>query len=456
MSDIKFKPYKDIYFYYSLLFVLFLFTNLSIFSIYAFLIIILLNHNRFLPYGGIFVFTTITFYTLRFSASLSDKFNGLWKSLSLSNYASDERFWDLQLNLISMKCIVGNVENYYLNFSKTSYKSCPYSAKYGPLSTKIPYIGDIWVGTIIFSFLGIASLILIYYLIIKKESDKKLYCSILLLISPMNFVVERMNIDFFIFLFLFLAILNYSKYPRLSILLVLFLALYKIHPLGVMIGLLFYSYFFDNKKNIDYIQNSLVSFFTIYFLDSIFFTNTLIDTEWRPAGLDITFGMLSDSIILSKFLENNEIVNYLFVLLAIFIFVVLFDFSSILNFYEFKPFERLCYLTFIFLFFVNMLYANYDYRIPLFFPCLFLIIKYGSKKSYPLVFFAFVMPIDLEISLLNLDMNLIENIISLLGRLSMYSFLIINLQLVKKIIFQYLNFEDLKTKFTSKTKSINK
>ena len=66
------------------------------------------------------------------------------------------------------------------------------------------------------------------------------------------------------------------------------------------------------------------------------------------------------------------------------------------------------------------------------------------------------MPIDLEISLLNLDMNLIENIISLFGRLSMYSFLIINLQLVKKIIFQFLNFEDLKTKFTSKTKSINK
>ena len=456
MSNIKFKPYKDIYFYISLLFTVFLFINVSIFSIYAFLIIILLNQNRFVPYGGVFIFTSITFYILRFLASFSDKFNGLWRSLSLRSYASDERFWDLQLNLISMKCILGNVENYYLKFSTTSYKSCPYSAKYGPLSTKIPYIGDIWIGTLIFSFIGLASLIFIYSLLIKKESDKKLFCSILLLVSPINFLVERMNIDLFIFLFLLVAIINYSKYPRLSILLVLFLSLYKIHPLGVLIGLSFYSYFFDYKKNIDFILNSIFSFFTIYFLDSIFFTSTLIDTEWRPAGLNITFGILSDSIILSKFLENNEIVNYLFILLAIFIFVVLFDFSSILNFYEFKPFERLCYLTFVFLFFVNMLYANYDYRIPLFFPCLFLIIKYGSKKSYPLVFFAFVMPVDLEISLLNLDMNLIENIISLFGRLSMYSFLIINLQLVKKIIFQFLNFEDLKTKFTSKTKSINK
>ncbi len=456
MTDIRFKPYKDIYFYYSLLFVLFLFTNVSIFSIYAFLIIVLLNHNRFLPYGGIFVFTTITFYILRFSASISDKFNGLWKSLSLSNYASDERFWDLQLNLISMKCIVGNVENYYLKFSTTSYKSCPYSAKYGPLSTKIPYIGDIWVGTIIFSFLGIASLIFIYFLLIKREADNKLYCSILLLISPINFVVERMNIDLFIFLFLLLAIINYSKYPRISILLVLFLSLYKIHPLGVMIGLLFYSYFIDNKKNIDYIINSLVSFFTIYFLDAIFFTSTLIDTEWRPAGLDITFGILSDAIILSKFIENNAIVNYLFILLTIFIFVIFFDFSSILNFSKFTPLERLYYLSFVFLFFVNTLYANYDYRIPLFFPCLFLIIKYGSRQSYFLVFFAFVMPVDLKISLLNLEMNLIQNIVSLIGRLSIYSFLIINLQLVKKIIFQFLNFEDLKTKFTSKIKSINK
>ena len=66
------------------------------------------------------------------------------------------------------------------------------------------------------------------------------------------------------------------------------------------------------------------------------------------------------------------------------------------------------------------------------------------------------MPIDLEISLLNLEMHLIENILSLLGRLSIYSFLIINLQLVKKIIFQFFNFEDLKTKFTKSVKSIKK
>ena len=279
MSNIKFKPYKDIYFYISLLFTVFLFINVSIFSIYAFLIIILLNQNRFVPYGGVFIFTSITFYILRFLASFSDKFNGLWRSLSLRSYASDERFWDLQLNLISMKCILGNVENYYLKFSTTSYKSCPYSAKYGPLSTKIPYIGDIWIGTLIFSFIGLASLIFIYSLLIKKESDKKLFCSILLLVSPINFLVERMNIDLFIFLFLLVAIINYSKYPRLSILLVLFLSLYKIHPLGVLIGLSFYSYFFDYKKNIDFILNSIFSFFTIYFLDSIFFTSTLIDTD---------------------------------------------------------------------------------------------------------------------------------------------------------------------------------
>ena len=50
------------------------------------------------------------------------------------------------------------------------------------------------------------------------------------------------------------------------------------------------------------------------------------------------------------------------------------------------------------------------------------------------------MPIDLEISLLNLEMHLIENILSLLGRLSIYSFLIINLQLVKKNNFSIFQF----------------
>ena len=456
MTENKLRFFRDIYFYLSLFFVLIIFTNISIFSIYAFLIIVLINHRRFLPYSNIFVFSSIGFYIIRFLAALSNKYNVLWKRISLSSYASDERFWDLQLNLISMKCIFGNVESYYLKFSTTSYKSCPYSAKYGPLSTKIPFIGDIWIGTIIFSFIGIASLIFIYLLFIKQNNDKKLVFSSFLLATPTNFLVERMNIDLFILLFILLAIINYNKYPKLSVFLVLILSLYKIHPLVVLIGLLFYSYFLDKKKNFEYIINSIISFFVIYFLDVIFFTSSLIDTEWRPAGLNITFGVLSDSIILSNLLENNVIINYLLIIGLLMFFVLRFDFSSILNFYKFTHLEKLFYFSFVFLFFVNVLYANYDYRIPLFFPCLYLIIKYGSKKSYFLVFFAFVMPIDLKITGLNLDFNLIEITLSLFGRFSIYSFLIINLQLVKNIIFQSLNFDELKIKFTSKIKSSKK
>ena len=130
----------DKYFFGALLFFVLPFFNLSLFSIYAFFLLFL-NQEKLSKYNIIFKITTLLFYVLRYVSSLSANYNQLWKSLSLKNYASDERFWDLQLNIISMKCILGNVDTYYLKYSLTSYKSCPYSAKYGPLSTKVPFFG---------------------------------------------------------------------------------------------------------------------------------------------------------------------------------------------------------------------------------------------------------------------------------------------------------------------------
>ena len=77
-----------------------------------------------------------------------------------------------------MKCIFGNVDNYYLKFSSSVYKSCPYSAKYGPLSTKVPFVGDIWIGTLIFAFVGIVSMIIIYYYLYSLEKIQHTFCFI--------------------------------------------------------------------------------------------------------------------------------------------------------------------------------------------------------------------------------------------------------------------------------------
>ena len=430
--------YKDPYFYFSIIFVLLVFLQQSIFSIYAFLLIYFLNILKFKKYKILLLTSTISFFALRFIFALSDRFNYLWKHFSLTNYASDERFWDLQLNLISMKCIIGSVDNYYLKFSSTSYKSCPYSAKYGPLSTKVPYFGDIWIGTLLLSFLVIICITGVYIYFIRKTGKNFFFITTLLLIAPMNFLIERMNIDIFILLFLLLAVSYYDKFPKLSIVLITILSLYKLHPFGVLIGLLFYSFIYDSKKNFNNLINATFSFAVLYLLDSIFFTNSLIDTEWRPAGLDITFGILSDSLILSQIINTSFLLNYFLILGLIVIFTIFFDFTSIMNFHNYEKKDNLLYFSFIFLFFLNSLYANYDYRIPLFFPLIYLIFKNGHKRAYFLTFFIFVMPIDLSIQNLILGNLTISNMISLLGRLSYYSFLIINLQNIKNIIFDQL------------------
>jgi len=427
---------KDIYFYLSVIFFFLVFYNQSLFSIYVFFFIIFFKKERFVKYDYIFLITTFSFYILRYFTSLSKNFNDLWIRLSPSIYTGDIRFWDLQLNIISMKCIFGKVDNYYIKFSTTAYKSCPYSAKYGPLSTKIPFFGDIWIGTLIFSFLGISMLLFIYLLLRKQDVSFILLLSSLMLITPMNFLIERMNIDIFILLLLALAMNFYTKYPKFAIVLITLLALYKLHPIGVLFGLAFYSHFIDSKKNFNFIINAIFSFFVLYILDAIFFTNNLLDTEWRPAALNMTFGMLSDAIIISNTINTNYIVIYCFMVLIVALIVILFDLSKVINFESFNNNEKLIYISSIFLFFINFLYANYDYRIPLFYGCILLFYRYAKKINVLLIFFTFVMPIDLTFIYQSSNLQVLENTIAIFGRISIYCYFIINLQLIKNLIFK--------------------
>ena len=436
---IKNKPpkwFRDFYFYLSIIFSFLVFINQTLFSIYTFFLILFFRKSRFVKYDFIFLLTTFSFYFLRYFSSLSKNFNDLWTSLSPGLYGSDVRFWDLQLNIISMKCIFGNVDNYYLKFSSSVYKSCPYSAKYGPLSTKLPFVGDIWIGTLIFAFVGIVSMIIIYYYLYSLEKSNILFVSSLMLITPMNFLLERMNIDIFILLLLALAMNFYTKYPKFAIVLITLLALYKLHPIGVLFGLAFYSHFIDSKKNFNFIINAIFSFFVLYILDAIFFTNNLLDTEWRPAALNMTFGMLSDAIIISNTINANDIVTYCFMVLIIALMVIFFDLSKIINFESFNNNEKLFYISSIFLFFINFLYANYDYRIPLFYGCILLFYRHAKKINVLLIFFTFVMPIDLTFIYQSSNLQVLENTIAIFGRISIYCYFIINLQLIKNLIFK--------------------
>ena len=430
---------KDKYFYLTLFFVFLAFFNVSYLSIFCLCLFLFANFDRLMEYKKIFLTTTFVFYSLRFLFLLSSRFDSLWKFISLNNYSSVERFWDLQLNLISMKCIFGNVDRYYLKFSPTTYKSCPYSAQYGPLSTKVPYIGDIWIGTIIFSFFAISSLLFIYFKIYKSRPTDIFLLTLIFMSPSMNFLIERMNIDVFIFIFSLLCLYNYERYPKFTIIFLLLLSLYKIHPIGILFGLLFHSHVHQNKEQFNYIYNSIITFFVFYILDAIFITNSVLDTEWRPAGLDITFGILSDSIILNNVFGINTYVSYL-ALLLIPIFLAFFsNFGSRIFYKNISKEDTKYFFAYSSLFLVNTLYANYDYRIPLFLPLVIILSKYIKGKFQYI--YMFLMPLSIPIFL---NFPLLSDIIMYIGRFSFYFFYFLILKCYKEYLFNSVDFSYLR------------
>ena len=58
----------------------------------------------------------------------------------------------------------------------------------------------------------------------------------------MNFLIERMNISY-LYLYGVKDFIIYEKYPQFTTIFLLILSLYKIHPIGILFGLLFYSIF---------------------------------------------------------------------------------------------------------------------------------------------------------------------------------------------------------------------
>ena len=435
--------FKYINFYTALIFLLLTLIDISFLSILMLIIFLYVDFQKYDRYKNIFFVTVSSFYIARLIFSFSSNFDNLWKHISLNNYSSVERFWDLQLNLISMKCILGNVERYYLKFSPTSYKSCPYSAKYGPLSTKVPFFGDIWIGTILLSIFVIIFLLILCFNFYNKDTKTFITFALLAMTPSMNFLIERMNIDVFILIFSLICVFYYKDYPKFTVLVLLILSLYKIHPVGLLFGLLFFSHFIKNKSQFNFIFNALILFFILYFLDSIYFTNTILDTEWRPAGLGITFGLLSDSIILSKYLNINFIILYI-ILFATPIFFALFSKSSMeLNTREMSITEQRFFFSYTFLFFINFLYANYDYRLPLFIPLIFVMYKY-MKNKVPFIFI-FVMPLSLS-PLAGLNFEILNTLILIFGRFSIYYFYYLLLKIIKNSFFSSPDFSYLKDK----------
>ena len=354
----------------------------------------------------------------------SESFNNSWLSISNPNYYLGARFLDLQQVLVSVKCNFSDVQNFYFKFSGLG-KSCPWTAKYGPLLEVIPYFGNIWRDTLIFAFLILLSSLFLYRTFLKRFYDYQLVVVLLFLSPSMNFLLERMNIDIVILLIAFIAIDKYEIYPVFNSLIIFSLALLKIHPLGFTFGLIYYAYL-KKKRDVLNLNILLTALFSLIYI--VFYYFSSIVTEWRPSEPDLTVGILSDAKSLSEILDINLI--FIYSLICALLMVV--SLSKLIPQIQVNNDKNIIFIyTFGMLLVINMFYANFDYRIPLFIPLIIYLLRYLNNIEIILVMLhSILLPFGTDSLFPEL-----EFIFIVIGKLSLYYLL----ALVIKIFFNELN-----------------
>ena len=173
---------------------------------------------------------------------------------------------------------------------------------------------------------------------------------------PVNFVIERMNFDIFIFVSIYLIYKKIdNNFLRNSLIFVL--ALLKYYPIFLIFGSFLYNSITKNYKSIKndlfFLGLSLVSY--LYVMNENFTLNQPV----RPFRPDRTFGLLSEAINFHNAFQYDVKKTYfaLLLLLSIFIFIVrrVFSYSGI--------FENEFSHNLLILFFCLSMFANYDYRL---------------------------------------------------------------------------------------------
>lgn len=313
------------------------------------------------------------FFIFRFLSSLFPNFDQVWINISQKNYALKQKYIDIESVFTAFSCNFLGAGSY--SFSNNTYSiNCPHTVSYGPFFEIIGFKNNPIISKYIFSFF-VFSLILIYYFNILKSLNLKYsyIFSLSLLSPPVNFLLERMNFDIFIFISIYVIYNHISKESYRS-LIIFFLALMKYYPIFLIIGSLFQNVL---KKQYKAARTNAI-FLGIYFhlFIYLYFSElNLITQPVRPIRPDRTFGILSEALNLSNLLSLNFIFIYGVLVLLIFLF------SFILRS------EVQCKTLFInnldhdliIMFSITSLFANYDYRLAFLIFVLPTILKTENK-----------------------------------------------------------------------------
>ena len=339
----------------------------------------------------------IIFYVKKFIFSFTlDNFN-LWKSTFYTSY--EPYLPDFILVLKQINC------NYLISNLKSNNNECSAVDGYGPLLYYLNLPLNIEIVTEVYIYVLLVGIILFSRYIFSKYENYSHLLTITLLSPTLNLLLHQMNIDFFFLLVALYCMRNIERKTIIKSFLILFISLLKLHPVGIIFGLIIYGVI---KKNRKILIVNLISF--IVFISSLILflinQNSLL-TSPRPSGMENSIGFLS----LSQYLWINYIkitgqyrdVLIIYIFLFSLLFVII---NQNKNEDYFKNINISTYeLLTIFWLMTSYLYANYDYRSAYLIPILIIYFQSGRKKEYTtLLLFLVVSPINpiFNIQLINL------------------------------------------------------
>ena len=358
---------NDTAFYISLFF-LYLYKNLEEFNVKT------QNEKKLL------LFTPLIFYIVKFYQSIQKE---------------DLLFWDNQYLLIYFNCNNG-LTSHRIYLNDIPY-TCISDLGFGIISKYISTSLNSWHASII--LFGLVAIVLIFF--VSKVHDNDLYFVIFFILSPaFRFLLFSLNSDIFILLtFVYLIYRTGLKFNLMHLLVLSVLIQFKIYPLGVLLGYIFYNLI---KKDFTHLMRnlffSIMNLLIIYF-DSILdiqneisqFVNTFLGIPYVYAPI-YSFGVLADYKTYFE-VQLSPIANFNFLIILIFIsFLTVF---ILLKKNEFENYKYLLeYQEKIFIIFTPMVlfinfFGNYGYKLPFNF-ILISVLFLNSKTSLKIIFGVFI------------------------------------------------------------------
>tara|TARA_B100000131_G_scaffold323146_1_gene380123 strand:+ start:2937 stop:4799 length:1863 start_codon:yes stop_codon:yes gene_type:complete len=318
----------------------------------------------------------IFFYSLRIFSSINKGLDHIWINLGQRVFRGYRRFPDFEALMVGYKCNTDSATKFVTG--GTVLDCSINSLRMGPSGELLKFNGSIKLTSLILGIVSIFLLTILYVLALKIFNNKTLLLLVFFLSPPLNFATFLGNVDIYIAL-IGVAIIFIPKFQDFISGIILFLlSLFKLHPIGGLIGL-FISTLIKKSKKLSLFLFALISIF-IWMLISYSYESKLELVYFDTIGL--SYGLLNQSLILGENFGTPNLFNYFILLIISFTIYKLLNFSRI----EIENIKNIYMPQSLFLiygiwFLETVFYTNSTYRLAIFLYFFFIIYLHVDSKT---------------------------------------------------------------------------